>query len=307
MTCSPAPPPATTTTWCRSCSSRCTRTVTSSPTPPRGPCRPPPGVHFPTATSRAPAPSAVTTEPAATSATTVATNSTRSICSPHVRVSTVKHQSSSTPNTSCWTCPPLRACSRSGSRPNVLKFSRNLVEDLQPRAVTRDLNWGVPIPLEGWKDNPNKRLYVWFDAVIGYLSASIEWAKRIGDPEAWRRWWQGEGAESFYFMGKDNIVFHSVIWPAILLGESGRVGQNGEPGVFGELNVPTEVVSSEFLTMEGQKFSSSRSVVIYVRDFLERYSADALRYFIMAAGPETHDTDFTWAEFVRRNNDELVA
>ena len=192
-------------------------------------------------------------------------------------------------------------------RPNVLKFSRNLVEDLQPRAVTRDLNWGVPIPLEGWKDNPNKRLYVWFDAVIGYLSASIEWAKRIGDPEAWRRWWQGEGAESFYFMGKDNIVFHSVIWPAILLGESGRVGQNGEPGVFGELNVPTEVVSSEFLTMEGQKFSSSRSVVIYVRDFLERYSADALRYFIMAAGPETHDTDFTWAEFVRRNNDELVA
>ncbi|HIY40247.1 MAG TPA: methionine--tRNA ligase [Candidatus Nocardiopsis merdipullorum] len=192
-------------------------------------------------------------------------------------------------------------------RPNVLKFSRNLVEDLQPRAVTRDLNWGVPIPLEGWKDNPNKRLYVWFDAVIGYLSASIEWAERIGDPEAWRRWWQGEDAESFYFMGKDNIVFHSVIWPAILLGESGRVGQNGEPGVFGELNVPTEVVSSEFLTMEGQKFSSSRSVVIYVRDFLERYSADALRYFIMAAGPETHDTDFTWAEFVRRNNDELVA
>src|SRR5699024_8654216 len=169
-------------------------------------------------------------------------------------------------------------------RPNVLKFSRNLVEDLQPRAVTRDLNWGVPIPLEGWKDNPNKRLYVWFDAVIGYLSASIEWAERIGDPEAWRRWWQGEDAESFYFMGKDNIVFHSVIWPAILLGESGRIGQNGEPGVFGELNVPTEVVSSEFLTMEGQKFSSSRSVVIYVRDFLERYSADALRYFIMAAG-----------------------
>ena len=192
-------------------------------------------------------------------------------------------------------------------RPNVLKFSRNLVEDLQPRAVTGDLNGGVPIPLEGCKDNPNTRLYVWFDAVIGYLSASIEWAERIGDPEAWRRWWQGEGAESFYFMGKDNIVFHSVIWPAILLGESGRVGQNGEPGVFGELNVPTEVVSSEFLTMEGQKFSSSRSVVIYVRDFLERYSADALRYFIMAAGPETHDTDFTWAEFVRRNNDELVA
>ncbi|WP_017613267.1 methionine--tRNA ligase [Nocardiopsis salina] len=192
-------------------------------------------------------------------------------------------------------------------RPNVLKFSRNLLEDLQPRAVTRDLNWGVPIPLDGWDENPNKRLYVWFDAVIGYLSASIEWAKRTGDPEAWRLWWQGGDAESFYFMGKDNIVFHSVIWPAILLGASGEGDRGGDPGPLGELDVPSEVVSSEFLTMEGQKFSSSRRVVIYVRDFLQRYSADALRYYIMAAGPETQDTDFTWSEFVRRNNDELVA
>ena len=192
-------------------------------------------------------------------------------------------------------------------RPNVLKFSLNLVDDLQPRAVTRDLNWGVPIPLEGWNENANKRLYVWFDAVIGYLSASIEWARRVGEPDAWKRWWQGEDSESFYFMGKDNIVFHSVIWPSILSGASGGGDRGGEVGPLGELNVPTEVVSSEFLTMEGQKFSSSRRVVIYVRDFLERYSADALRYYIMAAGPENQDTDFTWAEFVRRNNDELVA
>ncbi|WP_150236843.1 methionine--tRNA ligase [Nocardiopsis quinghaiensis] len=192
-------------------------------------------------------------------------------------------------------------------RPNVLKFSLNLVEDLQPRAVTRDLNWGVPVPLEGWSDNANKRLYVWFDAVIGYLSASVEWARRIGEPEAWRRWWQSEDARSYYFMGKDNIVFHSVVWPAILLGSNGEGDRDGEPGPLGRLDVPTEVVSSEFLTMEGRKFSSSRRVVIYVRDFLERYSADALRYYIMAAGPETQDTDFTWAEFVRRNNDELVA
>ncbi|MGW8531926.1 methionine--tRNA ligase [Nocardiopsis sp. NPDC055824] len=192
-------------------------------------------------------------------------------------------------------------------RPNVLKFSLNLVDDLQPRAVTRDLDWGVPIPLDGWSDNANKRLYVWFDAVIGYLSASIEWAKRIGEPDAWKRWWQSDEARSYYFMGKDNIVFHSVIWPAILLGASGRGDRGGEPGPLGGLDVPTEVVSSEFLTMEGRKFSSSRRVVIYVRDFLERYSADALRYYIMAAGPETQDTDFTWAEFVRRNNDELVA
>jgi methionyl-tRNA synthetase len=192
-------------------------------------------------------------------------------------------------------------------RPNVLKFSLNLVDDLQPRAVTRDLDWGVPIPLDGWSDNANKRLYVWFDAVIGYLSASIEWARRIGEPDAWKRWWQSDEARSYYFMGKDNIVFHSVIWPAILLGASGRGDRGGEPGPLGGLDVPTEVVSSEFLTMEGRKFSSSRRVVIYVRDFLERYSADALRYYIMAAGPETQDTDFTWAEFVRRNNDELVA
>ncbi|WP_432834924.1 methionine--tRNA ligase [Dactylosporangium sp. CA-092794] len=191
---------------------------------------------------------------------------------------------------------------REGWRPNVLKFSRNLIDDLQPRAITRDLEWGVPIPLEGWKDRDDKRIYVWFDAVIGYLSASIEWARRSGDPEAWRQWWQDPQAEAYYFMGKDNIVFHSVIWPSILLGYSGP-----KPQALGALNLPTEVVSSEYLTMEGKKFSSSRRVVIYVRDFLARYDADALRYFIAVAGPEATDTDFTWSEFRRRNNDELVA
>ncbi|MFW5416239.1 methionine--tRNA ligase [Nocardiopsis sp. CNT-189] len=198
--------------------------------------------------------------------------------------------------------------SKSGEwRPNVLKFSLNLLDDLQPRAISRDLDWGVPIPLEGWSDQANKRLYVWFDAVIGYLSAAIEWAERTGDPEAWRRYWQAEDAEAYYFMGKDNIVFHSEIWPAMLLGYNGEGERGGDTGSLGRMNLPTEVVSSEFLTMEGRKFSSSRRVVIYVRDFLERYSADALRYYIIAAGPETQDTDFTWAEFVRRNNDELVA
>lgn len=193
---------------------------------------------------------------------------------------------------------------REGWRPNVLRFSKNLVADLRPRAITRDLDWGVPIPKEGWD---TKRFYVWFDAVIGYLSASIEWARRSGDPEAWRRWWQSEDARSYYFMGKDNIVFHSLIWPAILLGYDGKGDKGGKPGELGELGLPTEVVSSEYLTMEGRKFSSSRRVVIYVRDFLERYDADALRYYIAVAGPETTDTDFTWAEFLRRNNDELVA
>jgi methionyl-tRNA synthetase len=205
---------------------------------------------------------------------------------------------------------------REGWRPNVLRFSRNLIDDLQPRAITRDLEWGVPVPLEGWRDRGDKRIYVWFDAVIGYLSASIEWARRSGDPDGWRRFWQldpgapsagGEAARQYYFMGKDNIVFHSVIWPSILLGYDGEGNKGGEPGALGRLELPTEVVSSEYLTMEGRKFSSSRRVVIYVRDFLERYDADALRYFIAVAGPESQDTDFTWAEFVRRNNDELVA
>jgi methionyl-tRNA synthetase len=192
-------------------------------------------------------------------------------------------------------------------RPNVLKFSLNLLEDLRPRAMTRDIDWGIPVPLPGWEDNPAKRLYVWFDAVIGYLSASIEWARRTDDPEQWRRWWNDPAALSYYFMGKDNITFHAQIWPAELLGYDGRGSRGGEPGSYGELDLPTEVVSSEFLTMEGRQFSSSRGVVIYVRDVLERYQPDALRYFISAAGPESQDTDFTWAEFVRRTNDELVA
>ena len=190
-------------------------------------------------------------------------------------------------------------------RPNVIKFSQNLLGDIRPRAMTRDIDWGIPVP--GWEDQPTKRLYVWFDAVIGYLSASVEWARRSGDPEAWRAWWNDPQALSYYFMGKDNIVFHSQIWPAELLGYNGQGAKGGAPGDLGVLNLPTEVVSSEFLTMEGKKFSSSHGIVIYVRDFLERYQADALRYFICAAGPETADADFTWAEFVRRTNGELVA
>lgn len=192
-------------------------------------------------------------------------------------------------------------------RPNVIKFSRNILDDIKPRAMTRDIDWGIPIPLPGWQENPSKRLYVWFDAVIGYLSASIEWARRVGAPERWREWWNDPEALSYYFMGKDNITFHSQIWPAELLGYAGKGSRGGEPGTYGELNLPTEVVSSEYLTMEGKQFSSSRGVVIYLRDVLERYQVDALRYFICAAGPENADSDFTWREFVNRTNGELVA
>jgi methionyl-tRNA synthetase len=195
-------------------------------------------------------------------------------------------------------------------RPNVRSFSLNFIKELKPRAITRDLDWGVPIPLPEYADRDDKKIYVWFDAVIGYLSASIEWARNRGTPDAWREWWQNPRARHFYFMGKDNIVFHTVIWPAELIGygSDGHFGGSAA-GAFAEvpLQLPYNVVSSEFLTMEGKKFSSSRGIVIYVNDFLSRYDPDPLRYFLTIAGPENQDTDFTWAEFVRRNNDELVA
>ncbi|PID97256.1 MAG: methionine--tRNA ligase [Actinomycetales bacterium] len=193
-------------------------------------------------------------------------------------------------------------------RPNVIRFSKNILDGVQPRPMTRDIDWGIPVPLPGWQENPNKRLYVWFDAVIGYLSASIEYARRTGDPDAWRTWWNDPEARSYYFQGKDNITFHSQIWPAELLGYAGHGAKGGQPGTaFGVLNLPTEVVASEFMTMEGKQLSTSRGHVIYVRHVLERYGPDPLRYYICAAGPESQDSDFTWAEFVQRNNSELVA
>ena len=179
-------------------------------------------------------------------------------------------------------------------RPNVRNFALNLAREVKPRAMTRDIDWGVPVPVDGYPED-TKRIYVWFDAVIGYLSAAVEWAHNVGRPEAWREWWQSPDARSFYFMGKDNIVFHTVIWPAMLLG-------------YGDdLQLPYNVVSSEYLPMSGSKASTSRGHAIWVKDFLDRYEPDALRYYLTAAGPETQDSDFTWEEFVRRTNDELLA
>ena len=196
---------------------------------------------------------------------------------------------------------------RNDWRPNVLKFSLNLLKDLRPRAMTRDIDWGIPVPLDGWRDRPDKKLYVWFDAVIGYLSASVEWARRYGtDPDAWQHWWSDADARQFYFMGKDNITFHSQIWPAELLAYDGEGARGGRPGPLGRLNLPTEVVSSEYLQTSGSKLSTSRGTVIYVREFLAEFGPDALRYFISVAGPETQDVDFTWEEFVRRTNFELA-
>ena len=177
-------------------------------------------------------------------------------------------------------------------RPNVYRFTLSYLESgLKDRAITRDIDWGVELPIEGY---PGKRIYVWFEAVIGYLSASIEWAKNIGEPEKWREFWQDESVLSYYFVGKDNIPFHTIIWPAMLMG-------------YGDLNLPYDVPANEYLTIEGRKLSSSRNWAVWLPDYLSRYDPDPLRYLLSINMPETSDTDFSWREFVRRNNDELVA
>lgn len=189
-------------------------------------------------------------------------------------------------------------------RPNVRNFSLNYAKDLKRRPITRDLDWGIPIPLPEYEGRDDKRMYVWFEAVIGYLSASIEWAAARGTPDAWREWWQNPDSRHYYFMGKDNIAFHTAIWPSMLMGYASG-------GDFGagkaDLVLPYDIAATEYLTTEGRKYSVSRGIAIYIGDFLSRYEPDSLRYYLTAAGPETQDTDFTWVEFVRRNNDELVA
>jgi methionyl-tRNA synthetase len=177
-------------------------------------------------------------------------------------------------------------------RTNVLNFTVRYLEDgLKDRAITRDIDWGVPVPLEGYE---KKRIYVWFEAVIGYLSASKEWAKSGGDGEGWRPFWQGQDARSYYFIGKDNIPFHTIIWPAMLTG-------------YGGLNLPYDVPANEFLTIEGKKLSTSHNWAVWLPDYLSRYAPDPLRYLLSINMPENGDTDFSWREFFRRNNDELVA
>ena len=176
-------------------------------------------------------------------------------------------------------------------RPNVLNFTaRYLEEGLKDRAITRDIDWGIPVPVDGFD---NKRIYVWFEAVIGYLSATKEWAKSTGDKEKWRSFWQGE-VKSYYFIGKDNIPFHTIVWPAMLMGYDG-------------LNLPYDVPANEFLTIEGRRLSTSHNWAVWVPDYLSHYDPDPLRYLLSINMPETADTNFSWREFVRRNNDELVA
>ena len=176
-------------------------------------------------------------------------------------------------------------------KPNVKNFTVGFLEGgLKDRAITRDITWGVPVPIPGYE---SKRIYVWFEAVIGYLSASIEAGDQFGNPNLWIDFWKGN-SRSFYFMGKDNIPFHTVIWPAMLLAYEGY-------------NLPYDVPANEYVNMESQKISTSRNWVINLKDAVQRYDPDPIRYTLSAIMPETSDSNFTWEEFVRRNNDELVA
>jgi methionyl-tRNA synthetase len=192
-------------------------------------------------------------------------------------------------------------------RPNVLRQSLGQIEanGLHGRPITRDLDWGIPVPLEGWG---GKCLYVWFEAVIGYLSASIEWSQITGQPDAWREWWEDPTSKTFYFIGKDNIPFHAVIWPAQLAGTGTLLdkymgtGKQGKP-----LVLPYDVPANEFMNLEGEKISGSRHWAVWGLDFLTRYDPDPLRYYLTVNMPEARDSDWDWEDFYKRNNDELVA
>ena len=177
-------------------------------------------------------------------------------------------------------------------RANVLNFTRSYLEDgLKDRAISRDIMWGVPLPIEGYE---GKRIYVWFEAVAGYLSASIEWAQQQGKDDSWEDFWKDPNTKAYYFIGKDNIPFHTMIWPAMLMGHGG-------------FNLPYDVPANEFLSLENQQFSTSRNWAVWLPEYLERYAPDPLRYYLSINMPESGDSDFSWSEFVRRNNDELVA
>jgi methionyl-tRNA synthetase len=186
-------------------------------------------------------------------------------------------------------------------RPNVVNFARNFIQaGLKGRPVTRDIGWGIQVPLEGWSE---KRIYVWFEAVMGYFTASVEWAHNIGEPEAWKDWWYNPEAKIYNFIGKDNIPFHTLFWPAELIGVE-RIYEDDENK---RLTLPYDVPANEFMNVEGAQLSKSRFWAIWLPDILRRYQADAIRYYVSVAMPETRDSDFSWVDFLHRTNDELVA
>lgn len=177
-------------------------------------------------------------------------------------------------------------------RPNVKTFTTNWLKDgLNDRAITRDMDWGIPVPVKGWE---NKVIYVWFDAVIGYLSASKEYSKIIGKPDYWKGFWQDPEVKNYYFLGKDNIPFHSIIWPAILMG-------------YGGMNLPYDIPANEYLMFRGGKLSKSRGGAIDIPSVLKHFDADVLRYYLSAVMPDTHDSEFTWTDFETKVNNELAS
>ena len=182
---------------------------------------------------------------------------------------------------------------REGWRNHVLNFSKGWIEEgLHDRAITRDLDWGVEVPIDGIGED--KKIYVWFEAVIGYLSASKEWSKNNGSEDDWKKWWSNPDSRSVYFIGKDNVPFHTIIWPAMLLG-------------YGDLNLPSNVPANQYVTFKGGKASASRGVGLTITESLEVFEADSLRYALAASFPEQSDTELTVEEICRRINEELVA
>ncbi len=174
-----------------------------------------------------------------------------------------------------------------------MNFSKGWIEEgLHDRAITRDLDWGVSVPVAGIGEG--KKIYVWFEAVIGYLSAAKEWAKNKGVEDAWEKWWCNPNSRSVYFIGKDNIPFHTIIWPAMLIG-------------YGDLNLPTDVPANQYVTFKGGKASASRGIGLTISESLEVFEADSLRYALAASFPEQSDTELTVEEICRRINEELVA
>lgn len=175
---------------------------------------------------------------------------------------------------------------------SVLKFTQNWLKDgLHDRAITRDMTWGIPVPLDGFED---KRIYVWFDAVIGYLSASKEWAQRQGNPTKWKEWWENPKSKHYYFLAKDNIPFHSIIWPSILIGYDDN------------LQLPYDIPANEYLRMGGEQFSKSKGTGVWVPDIVKDFDVDAIRYYLSINMPEQKDANWDWKDFVIKNNDELV-
>ena len=174
---------------------------------------------------------------------------------------------------------------------NVVNFAQNYIDDLKPRAITRDSDWGIPVPLEGAE---GKVLYVWFDAPIGYISATKEWALKKGDPEAWKRYWCDEKTKLVNFIGKDNIPFHAIFFPAMTMGQD-------EP-----YKTVDELPANEFYNLEGKQFSKSAGWYIDLEEFFKHFSADQIRYAIAANAPETQDSEFSWKDFQMRCNSELL-